>query len=118
MTNVKLNLELKMVKETTETQDPRESTLLAQVAKTQESIESTSYRVEVLERALKYKEMTFKEREEVEGELEAIKKLLDIHQKTLKALQTENTRTASVAWLIVILCFAVYCLYCFFTNPK
>ena len=35
---------------------------LSQIAKTQKCLEQNYYRVEVLERALKYKEMTFEER--------------------------------------------------------
>ena len=53
----------------------------------------------------------------MEEELEAIKKLLSVNQKALKELQVENRRTASVAWLLVVLCLAVYFIYTVFTNP-
>ena len=56
-------------------------------------------------------------REKMEEELEAIKKLLSVSEKALKELQVENRRTASVAWLLVVLCLAVYFIYTVFTNP-
>lgn len=56
-------------------------------------------------------------REKMEEELAAIKKLLSVNEKALKELQVENRRTASVAWLLVVLCLAVYFIYTVFTNP-
>ena len=52
----------------------------------------------------------------MEEELEAIKKLLRVNEKALKELQIENRRTASVAWLLVVLCIGIYCIYSVITN--
>ncbi len=54
----------------------------------------------------------------MEEELEAIKKLLSVNEKALKELQKENRRTASVAWLLVVLCLVIFCIYSVFTNPN
>ncbi len=57
-------------------------------------------------------------RDKMEEELEAIKKLLSVNEKALKELQKENRRTASVAWLLVVLCLVIFCIYSVFTNPN
>merc|ERR1719362_2044659 len=52
--------------------------------------------------------MTNDEREVMEAELEAIKKLLNSNEGALKDLQKENRQTASVAGLFVFICIGVF----------
>lgn len=76
------------------------------------------YRVEVLEKALAYREMSNDEREVMEAELQAIKKLLLTNEKSLRKLQSENRQTVSVAGLFIFLCFAVFLIYTVLTNTN
>lgn len=70
-----------------------------------------------MEKALAFKDMTNDERDVMEAELEAIKKLLNSNEGALKDLQKENRQTASVAGLFVFICIGVFCLYSLVTNP-
>ena len=82
----------------------------------QNSLNKQYYRVEVLEKALAYKDMTNDEREVMEAELEAIKNLLANNENVLKQLQQENRQTPSVAGLFVIVCIGIFCLYTLVSN--
>jgi hypothetical protein len=79
-------------------------------------LEDKYYRVEVLEKALAYKEMTMEEREKMEAELEAIKKLLVSSEDALKTLHTENRKTVSVAGIFGLLCLAIFFVYQVVSN--
>lgn len=91
--------------------------ILSQISNVQNSLQRQYYRVEVLEKALAFKDMTNDERDVMEAELEAIKKLLSSNEGALKDLQKENRQTASVAGLFVFICIGVFCLYSLVTNP-
>lgn len=73
--------------------------------------------MEVLQKALQYKEMTSDERDEMEAELDAIKKLLVHQEEALKTLQTESRKTPYIPALLILMCFAVFLIYTVFTNP-
>ena len=83
----------------------------SQIANIQNGLEEQYYRVEVLEKALAFKEMSIEERESMEAELDAIKKLLAKNEEALVILQKENRRTASVAGLCVFACIAIFLIY-------
>jgi len=91
--------------------------ILAQISNVQHSLQKHYYKVEVLEKALAFKDMTSDERDVMEAELEAIKKLLSNNEDALKQLQKENRKTASVAGLLVFICVAIFCIYSLVTNP-
>ena len=71
-----------------------------------------------MEKALAYREMSVDEREAMEAELEAIKKLLITNEKSLRKLQSENRQTVSVAGLFIFLCVAVFLIYTVLTNTN
>ena len=71
-----------------------------------------------MEKALAYREMSVDEREAMEAELDAIKKLLITNEKSLRKLQSENRQTVSVAGLFIFLCVAVFLIYTVFTNTN
>ena len=73
--------------------------------------------MEVLEKALAFKELTNEERESMEAELEAIKRLLNTNEEALKQLQIENRKTASVAVLAIVACVGLFLLYSLVSNP-
>ena len=87
-----------------------------QIANIQNGLEEQYYRVEVLEKALAFKEMSIEERESMEAELFAIKKLLAKNEEALVILQRENRRTASVAGLCVFACIAIFLIYNVIVN--
>ena len=89
-----------------------------QISNVQHGLEQQYYRVEVLEKALAYREMSVDEREAMEAELEAIKKLLITNEKSLRKLQSENRQTVSVAGLFIFLCVAVFLIYTVLTNTN
>ena len=88
-----------------------------QISDVQYSLQKHFYRVEVLEKALAFKDMTSDERDVMEAELKAIKKLLSTNEEALKQLQKENRKTISVAGLLVFVCVGIFCLYTLATNP-
>ena len=88
-----------------------------QISNVQKSLQEQYYRVEVLEKALAFKDMTNEEREEMEAELEAIKQLLVTNEEALKQLQVENCQTASVAVLAIVICVGIFCVYSVMSNP-
>ena len=55
--------------------------------------------------------MSIDEREAMEAELEAIKRLLSTNEDVLKQMQRENRKTASVAGLMIFMCFAIFLIY-------
>ena len=71
-----------------------------------------------LGKALAYREMSVDEREAMEAELDAIKKLLITNEKSLRKLQSENRQTVSVAGLFIFLCVAVFLIYTVLTNTN
>ena len=71
-----------------------------------------------MEKALAYREMSVDEREAMEAELDAIKKLLITNEKSLRKLQSENRQTVSVAGLFIFLCVAVFLIYTVLTNTN
>merc|ERR550519_1741720 len=83
--------------------------VLAQISNVQHSLHKHYYKVDVLEKALAFKEMTSDERDAMEAELEAIKKLLSSNEDALKQLQKENRKTASVAGLLVFFVVGIFC---------
>ena len=89
-----------------------------QISNVQHGLEQQYYRVEVLEKALAYREMSVDEREAMEAELDAIKKLLITNEKSLRKLQSENRQTVSVAGLFIFLCVAVFLIYTVLTNTN
>ena len=91
---------------------------LFQISNVQHGLEQQYYRVEVLEKALAYRELSLDEREAMEAELQAIKKLLLTNEKSLRKLQSENRQTVSVAGLFIFLCFAVFLIYTVLTNTN
>ena len=62
--------------------------------------------------------MSVDEREAMEAELDAIKKLLITNEKSLRKLQSENRQTVSVAGLFIFLCVAVFLIYTVLTNTN
>ena len=82
-----------------------------QISNVQNTLKEQYYRVSVLEKALAYKNMSVEEREGMEIELDAIKKLLSNNEEALKQLQKENRKTPSVAGLFIFLCFAIFLIY-------
>ena len=70
----------------------------------------------MLEKALAFKDMTNDEREKMEAEVDAIKKVLSKNEDALKQLQKENRKTASVAGLFIVMCFAIFLIYTVLTN--
>lgn len=100
-----------------EDEDKRNSkSILSDISNVQNSLNKQYYRVEVLEKALAYKDMTNDEREVMEAELEAIKNLLASNENILKRLQQENRQTPSVAGVFVIVCIGIYFLYTLVSN--
>ena len=83
----------------------------------QKALQEQYYRVDVLEKALAFKDMTNEEREKMEAELEAIKQLLDNNEEALKQLQKENRKTASVAVLAIVMCVGLFLIYSVVSNP-
>ncbi len=80
----------------------------------QKTLRDQYFKVEVLERALNFKELSQDEREKMERELDAIKTLLVQEEHSLKELQRQSRQTPMVAGVLVVLCFAVYCIYSLF----
>lgn len=91
--------------------------ILSQISDVQHSLQKHYYRVEVLEKALAFKDMTSDERDVMEAELAAIKQLLTRNEDALKQLQKENRKTVSVAGLLIFICVGIFCLYTLVTNP-
>lgn len=94
----------------------KQKSILAQISKVQNALEEHYYRVDVLEKALQYKEMTSEEREAMEAELEAIKNVLSKNEEALKDLHAENRKTSHVAFLFIFLCVAIFLVYTVLTN--
>ncbi len=92
--------------------------MFAQISNVQYSLEKYYFRVDVLEKALAYKEMTVEEREKTEAELAAIKEILTVQEESLKTLRAENRKTTSVAGLFIVLCIAVFLIYQVIVNPN
>ena len=80
----------------------------------QKTLRDQYFKVEVLERALNFKELSQDEREKMERELDAIKTLLVQEEHSLKELQRQSRQSPMVAVVLVVLCFAVYCIYSLF----
>ena len=83
----------------------------------QKALQEQYYRVEVLEKALAFKDMTNEEREEMEAELEAIKQLLSNNEEALKQMQLQQRKTTSVAVLAIVMCVGIFLIYSVVTNP-
>ena len=83
----------------------------------QKALQEQYYRVEVLEKALAFKDMTNEEREEMEAELEAIKQLLSNNEEALKQMQLQQRKTTSVAVLAIVMCVGIFLIYSVLTNP-
>lgn len=102
--------------QSTKAKNINSSSVLSQVSNIQNALEEQYYRVEVLEKALAFKEMSIEERESMEAELEAIKKLLENNEDSLKQLQLNNRKTPSVAGLMIFACFAIFLIYKVIAN--
>ena len=83
----------------------------------QKALQEQYYRVEVLEKALAFKDMTNEERTEMEAELEAIKQLLNNNEEALKQLQLQQRKTTSVAVLAIVMCVGLFLIYSVVSNP-
>lgn len=99
----------------TKTKDHK--SVLSQVSNVQKALQEQYYRVEVLEKALAFKDMTNEEREEMEAELEAIKQLLSNNEEALKQMQLQQRKTTSVAVLAIVMCVGIFLIYSVVTNP-
>lgn len=88
-----------------------------QIAKVKKTLQEHYYRVAVLQRALQFKEMTSDERDDMEAELDAIKKLLVSQEEALKTLQNQSRKTPIIPGLFMLLCIAVFLIYTVLTNP-
>lgn len=89
-----------------------------QITNVQRTLQEHYYRVEVLEKALAFKDMTNDERDKMEEELEAIKKLLACQEDALKQLQKQNRKTPMVAALFGLVCLATFLIYTVLVNPN
>ncbi len=58
----------------------------------------------------------FSHRTKLEKEVDEVKRILSLNEEALRALQTENRRTATLAIFVFVVCFAGYCLYSVYFN--
>lgn len=75
-------------------------------------------RIEMVERALRLKELTSEQRTEFEMELDLLKTILKKSEEQLTALRKENTRTGIIAAAFIFICFLLYGLQVMYANKN
>ncbi|XP_046387784.1 uncharacterized protein LOC124157256 [Ischnura elegans] len=93
-------------------------TIMSEMQKVQDTLKSISYRAEVLEKNLKSLHLSTDLRESMEKELEEVKKSLSEHNEQMKRLQKENTKSFTIAVILMFASFLVFGLYKMFFDPE
>ena len=89
-----------------------------QITDTKAIIEKTYYRISVLERLLAAQEMENDRRDEVEAELEALKKILKDSEKEIETLHFTNRETTKIAAAVMFVVVFIFCIYALLTNTN
>lgn len=98
--------------------EPNGKSLFKEISNAKTAIDEHYYRIDVIERNLAQKEMTFEERDKLELELRAIRDVLTKTEEELKALHGHNRQTTQVAAMIMLLSLFIYCIYCLIVNKN
>ncbi|OXA42651.1 hypothetical protein Fcan01_22557 [Folsomia candida] len=93
--------------------------VMSELDRTGQLINSYFFRLEGLERSLKYKPMTNAEREAAEKDVAELKKILLREENRLQSLRKNNRSSAVVAVVLIFASFLIFGLYKMYTNiPK
>lgn len=90
--------------------------IVSEIEKVEQSVRACFYKVEALEKNLKSRYISMKERERLEKELEDVKSLLSQNESELRSLHKENSKTFAVAVIIMFFAFLIYGIYVMITN--
>ncbi|XP_071440446.1 coiled-coil domain-containing protein 167-like [Hetaerina americana] len=94
------------------------TTIMSEMQKVQDTLKTISYRAEVLEKNLKSLHLSLDLREAMEKELVEVKKSLSEHNEQMKKLQKENTKSFTVAVMLMFITFLVFGLYKMFFESE
>jgi len=91
--------------------------VMSEIDKTEIEINSCFYRLEVLEKGLKYRPLTNDERAKTEKDIAEIKKLLLQEEKKLSSLRSRGTNVSIMIGVIILIgTFLVFGLYKMYSN--
>ena len=81
-------------------------------------IEKSYYRIDVIEKMLHESDMDEERRQELELELEDLKKILKMSEQEIQTLHTANRETTKMAAAFMFLVIFIFCIYALFTNDN
>ena len=104
-----------------------------QVTETKALIEKHYYRIDVIEKVLAKRDMEEKDRwvhvvmkslnmsdfrEQLESELDALKKILEESEASINSLQDANKETTKLVAVFMFIILGIYCIYSVFANDN
>ncbi|XP_043248127.1 uncharacterized protein LOC143342512 isoform X1 [Colletes latitarsis] len=89
----------------------RQKTIMTQIQLVENVLKESMYRVDVLQKRLDSKLLTTESREQLEAELEEVKKVLKRNADEIQNLRKQNTKSFMVVASLVFACFLLYGLY-------
>jgi len=92
--------------------------VMHQVTETKALIEKHYYRIDVIEKVLAKRDMEEKDREQLESELDALKKILVESEASINSLHDANKETTKLAAMFMFLILGIYCIYSVFVNDN
>jgi len=89
----------------------------SEIAATEQAINTCFYRLEVLQKGLKYRPMTNEERKKTEKDIAEIKRCLLQEEKKLRSLKQRGARVSMMIGVIILIgSFLVFGLYRMYVN--
>ncbi|XP_003702163.1 uncharacterized protein LOC100876684 [Megachile rotundata] len=85
--------------------------IMRKIQKVEDTLKDSMYKVDLLEKKLKTKQLTIESREQLETKLNEIKKVLKKNEEKLKRLRKQKSTLFMVAAGMVFACFLFYGLY-------
>lgn len=79
-------------------------------------IEKSYYRIDVIEKMLHTSDMEEERRQELELELEDLKKILKMSEQEIQTLHFANRETTKIAAAVMFLVVFIFCIYAIYTN--